>query len=444
MDTPKFFLEKRKDKLSGALITTNVPIIMDFSFNGQRLQYFTGLRIDASKWDDGIERTLKGETTRTRLHQGKAKRNTANSSEINIRLAQLSAKLITIFEAAKALKVPITTDYLRKELKKEGDSAKFDNVFKVLEKFLEFKKLNSSHNYHKNLSCSLQLFKDFVGRKTIHFPDLDAQLLTDYTAHLINERGNSHNTVINHQTSIKVFLKWADKNHYEVRKDALQYEIERTKVPEVQHIYWDELMTLYHLKLKSPTLRETRDFLCFGCFTGQRFGDIRNLKPEYIAENIWTNFVTKSHKAKPLYIPLNDFAKEILSRYKDLKTGYCLPRMTNKELNEQCKLLGKEAGLTRLVTKVKYYKGEAIKTTQPFYEIMTSHIMRKTFVTNALHLGMTTTMIKEFTGHATEKEFNKYLAILKKDKVNAMQIFSEAQQTYKTKPAKKKPKAKNG
>ena len=65
------------------------------------------------------------------------------------------------------------------------------------------------------------------------------------------------------------------------------------------------------------------------------------------------------------------------------------------------------------------------------YEVMTTHIMRKTFVTNALSLGMQTATIKEFTGHKSEKDFNRYLAIITEDKIKAMELFNKQRKTSK-------------
>jgi hypothetical protein len=64
--------------------------------------------------------------------------------------------------------------------------------------------------------------------------------------------------------------------------------------------------------------------------------------------------------------------------------------------------------------------------------------MRKTFVTNALSLGMQTATIKEFTGHKSEKDFNRYLAVITEDKIKAMNMFNVADK--KVKPPVKKSK----
>jgi hypothetical protein len=46
-----FCLEQRKDKKTGLLKTENVPIIIDFKFDGQRVKYPIGYRIDFDKWN---------------------------------------------------------------------------------------------------------------------------------------------------------------------------------------------------------------------------------------------------------------------------------------------------------------------------------------------------------------------------------------------------------
>ena len=42
----KFYLEKRKDK------TLDLPIILKYSFLNQRLEYYTGYRVDKDKFND--------------------------------------------------------------------------------------------------------------------------------------------------------------------------------------------------------------------------------------------------------------------------------------------------------------------------------------------------------------------------------------------------------
>ena len=74
---------------------------------------------------------------------------------------------------------------------------------------------------------------------------------------------------------------------------------------------------------------------------------------------------------------------------------------------EFCKI----AEINRTVTTIEYYGNHKKEIHKPIYELITFHTARKTFVTNSLILGMPTEAIKEFTGHKSDKVFNKYQKI---------------------------------
>src|ERR1700741_1988160 len=173
-----FFLEKRRDKLSGEIITYNVPIFLDFSFDGKRLHYYTGLRIDASKWDDGIDRTKAGKVSRVRNHPGRAKRNVLGGSEINDQLTDLISRVNEICDTAKALKIPLTVEYLRNELKNDPAKKRSLNVFQALEQFIEERKTKDSENTLKKYKSTQNHFKGYCGKKTtIEFQDMNLNFL---------------------------------------------------------------------------------------------------------------------------------------------------------------------------------------------------------------------------------------------------------------------------
>lgn len=47
-----FRLEKRKDKATGEIRVENLPINLDFTYEGKRFIFYTGYRIDECKWLD--------------------------------------------------------------------------------------------------------------------------------------------------------------------------------------------------------------------------------------------------------------------------------------------------------------------------------------------------------------------------------------------------------
>ncbi|HXB42374.1 MAG TPA: site-specific integrase [Bacteroidia bacterium] len=427
MKNINFHLEKRKDKLSGELISYNVPIFLDFNFNGKRLQYYTGLRIDANKWDDGLERTKEGKVSRFRIHPGRAKKNTSGASDINSQLNAIIAKINEIYETAKALKIPITVEYLRNELKDDPSKKRSVNVFTAFEQFIVERETKDAETTLKKYKSTRNHFEKYCGKKkNLEFQDLNIGFLEKFKIYLINEADHTHNTVVKYIKTLKAFIKWADDRNYNPNADYRKLKIEGEKVPAIIFLTWKELIHLYNLKIKGETLRQVRDVFCFGCFTGQRYSDIANLKPQHIVDKIWINAPIKSHKAQPLYIPLTDFALTILERYKDLPSGKALPIISNQKMNEYLKDLGELAKIDTPVTIYRFKGAKRIETTIPKWKIMTTHIMRKTFVSNALSFGMQTATIKEFTGHKTDKDFNRYLAVITEDKIKAMDVFNKA------------------
>lgn len=421
-----FFLEKRRDKLTGEIVTYNVPIFLDFNFEGRRLQYYTGLRIDANKWDDGIERTKEGKISRIRTHSGRAKRNTSGGAEINDQLNDIISRVNEICDTAKALKIPLTVEYLRNELKGDRNKKRTLNVLEAFEQYIDERKTKDSTNTIKKYTSTLNHFKAFCGSRTnIEFQDMNLSHLERFKAYLVNEADHTHNTVVKYTKTLKAFINWSTERGYNSNQDYKRIKIEGEKEPAIIYLDWKELMHLNSLKIENESLSQVRDVFCFGCFTGQRYSDVENLKPEHIVNGIWINAPIKSHKSQPLYIPLNKYALKILNKYKGLQTGKALPVLSNQKMNQYLKVLGELAELFSKVTIYRFKGGKRIEKTVMKYQVMTTHIMRKTFVTNALSLGMQTATIKEFTGHKSEKDFNRYLAVISADKIKAMNLFNK-------------------
>jgi integrase len=249
--------------------------------------------------------------------------------------------------------------------------------------------------------------------------------LEGFKAYLVKEAGHTHNTVVKYAKTLKAFISWATERGYNGNDDYKKLKIEGEKAPAIIYLTWDELMHLYTMKIENESLAQVRDVFCFGCFTGQRYSDIENLKPEHIVEGIWINAPIKSHSAQTLYIPLNMYALKILGKYKKLPTGKSLPVISNQKMNAYLKELGEKAEFFNNVTIYRFKGGKRIESSVMKYKVMTTHIMRKTFVTNALSLGMQTATIKEFTGHKSEKDFNRYLAVITEDKIKAMNMFNK-------------------
>ena len=430
-----FSLEKRKDKSTGELLTKNLPIKLNYSFDGKRFEYFTGLKIDLDKWDDGLERDKNGNLLgKKRLHKGMARRNTAESPKINKELNRLGSEFTNLYDTAIALKIPITLEYLRdglKNSKNKGLNSGDKNIFDVFDEFIELNKVSLAENTIKKYTSTLNHLKKYCGnRRNISFYDVSLTFIEKFKNFLItkcgeNEQGVTHNTVVKYMSTFIGFLRWSKKRGYNKNFEFEKYENEAEKEPAIIYLTWDELMHLYNLKIDNEYLAQVRDVFCFGCFTGQRYGDYKRLLHKHIINDIWVNVPEKGHLSQALYIPLNKYAKAIIKKYKGLSDGPVLPVISNQKMNEYLKELGELAELFDYVTIYKFKGSERVEKTYMKYEVLKTHTMRKTFVTNALALGMQSDMVKEFTGHKNDKDFNRYKVVLAESKIKAMDLFNK-------------------
>lgn len=81
-----FFLESRKK--NGVKVVTNVPIRMRVKFNGERIEFSTGYRIDEDKWD----------ASKQKVRNACASKQKQTASQINAYLADCYAKIQNIFQ----------------------------------------------------------------------------------------------------------------------------------------------------------------------------------------------------------------------------------------------------------------------------------------------------------------------------------------------------------
>ena len=91
-----------------------------------------------------------------------------------------------------------------------------------------------------------------------------------------------------------------------------------------------------------------------------------------------------------LIIELNDHSKAILEKYKDVEfeNDKALPVITNQKMNDYLKELAELAEINELVWQI-YYKGnERIDEVTPKYALLGTHAGRRTFICNALALGI--------------------------------------------------------
>lgn len=189
----------------------------------------------------------------------------------------------------------------------------------------------------------------------------------------------------------------------------------------VNHIYLslDEIRKVRKVDLDDPLEIKCRDILLLLCFTGLRFSDL----PQVALANIHNltagkrilKVVTKK-TGKMVVIPIHPLVQQILSEYQ-----YVIPSIPNALFNNTIKLVAKAAGLNSTVQLLRSKAGKPTILSYPKYEVISSHIGRRSFITNMHLMHVDSHSIRMISGHQSLKEFENYIKVTLEE--NAKQLF---------------------
>ena len=421
-----FTLESRKK--DGVLITENVPIRMRVNFASKRIEFTTGYRIDAAKWDADKQRVKNG--CSNKLKQ--------SASEINASLLEYYTEIQSIFKRFEVEDVIPTPEQIKEafnalhkpvsEEPKPKKKALPCDFFQVFDDFVE--DCGCQNNWTDSTFEKFAAVKNHLTnfREGLTFEFFDERGLNDYVGYLRDVK-EMRNTTIGKQLSfLKWFLRWAFKKgvHQNNAYDSYKPKLKNTQ-KKIIFLTWDELNRLreFEIPANKQALERVRDVFLFQCFTGLRYSDVFNLRRSDIkGDHIEVTTVKTSDS---LIIELNNHSKAILDKYKDVafEDDKVLPVITNQKMNDYLKELAEMAGIDEPVRQT-YYKGnERIDDVTPKYALLGTHAGRRTFICNALALGIPPQVVMKWTGHSDYKAMKPYIDIADDIKANAMSKFNQ-------------------
>lgn len=420
-----FALEKRKKE--GKPIVENVPIRMRVIYNHKRIEFTTGYRIDAAKWDEDKQRVKNGCTNKLKQ----------SSAEINADLLKYYADIQDIFKEFEVNEKSPTPEQLKiafnnKQKKDTPIEPKAEaTVISFMNKFDEFVRESGVQNnwtdatYEKFASTKKHL-ENFD--KELTFETLTENKLTQYVNFLRDTKNLRNSTIGKQMGFLKWFLRWSKKKGYNTNLAFETFKLKlKTTQKKVIFLTWAELTKLreYQIPATKKYLERVRDVFLFQCFTGLRYSDVFNLKRSDIKDNHIE--ITTVKTADSLIIELNNHSKSILDKYKDIpfENDKVLPVITNQKMNEYLKELGELAEINEPIREVYYRGNQRIDETTPKYALLGTHAGRRTFICNALSLGIPAQVVMKWTGHSDYKAMKPYIDIADDIRANAMDKFNQ-------------------
>lgn len=408
----KFYLEKRGDR------ETKVPILLSYSFHGQRLIYYTGLRVDKKYY---VEKYWTG--------NGKQpiKATCPDCDYLNNQIAIMKAHLGAAENEAKAAGTPLSVeyfrDYLNAKLKEKPETQERITLLLYFDQFIREMKngINQktghrlSHANVEKYSAVKNMLVEFGKHrgKEVDFAYMDKQLYNELINYMITEKKYALNTYGRHIKFIKTVLHKATSDGINTNIKFQKAFVGVTEQSDNAYLTEAELEQLYsHDFSKKPYLDRVRDIFLIGCWTGLRFSDYTNLKQEHIEGNKIKLIQQKTKK--PVIIPINQTVRAILEKY-----DYQLPKaISNQKFNDYLQTVCTEAKIDAPFTKSITRAGKVEVTSGAKHDFITSHSARRTFASNMFKRGVAPYLIMNITGHKTETEFMKYLKVTAEERAD--------------------------
>ena len=423
------------------------------TFNGQRLDLKTGCQINnKSAWDDEaqlVKSGYKGPKGETALAINNELRNIKDQMDSTFKFFEAIDQIPTPSQLQKKYEDRLNGSVPQKpapEPKKERKPKEHD-FFKVYDMFLKEcgeKNAWTEATFEKMEAMRVDLT---TFKKNIKFSDLTEATLTEFVAYMRDSKklrtprkkkgerddydqedlvGLKNSTIEKKLGYLRWFLNWATDRGYNTNLDYKKFH-PTLKMTQRKVIYLtkEEIARVRDLELSESQayLDPIRDIFLFCCFSGLRHSDVNNLRRSDIKGDHIE--VTTVKTADSISIELNKVTKAILEKYKDtpFKDNKALPNYTNQAMNRDVKELCKLAGINEEI-RVTTYKGN-VRTDkiQPKWELVGTHTGRRTFIVNALSLGITPNIVMKWTGHSDYKAMKPYIDIVDSIKASSMTKF---------------------
>ena len=410
----QFLLDKEKDSFSAKLRYR-------IKWGKNIVAFGLGYRIDIDKW------SLESQRCKNNTTHGK---NKTPASVINRTIQKYEDAFLKIKNRSESEAIDLAPEEFRNlfniEIGKEvSTKTKSSSFFEIYDIFIFDEAQNNQWNKRTIQKMQTQKKVLYEFDFEMRFEKFNEEYISSYQKFL-EDKDHKNSTISKELAALKWFLKWAKRKGY---NKFSEFELFKPKIKNIQKkiifLNQSELKKLREFEIpeENKNLEKIRDIFLFQCFTGLRYSDVFNLKKANIRENYIE--VTTLKTSENLIIELNKLSKNILERYKDIEGEKALPVISNQKMNDYLKELAELAGIDEPIRET-YYKGnERIDEITPKYALLGTHAGRRTFICNALSLGIPAHVVMKWTGHSDYKAMKPYIDIADDIKANAMSKFNQ-------------------
>lgn len=350
-------------------------------------------------------------------------------AQVNEVLNRLKSHILSRFKEANSDN--IDKDWLKSQIdffhNPPKETRRLPNeLLKYFKYFIEEKKNDLALSTIKKYNVVYNLLERYEEstKKNLLLKDVDLSFKKSFEDYCFSE-GYAPNTITRAIRCIKTVCNHARYNGLET---SYQLEKLKTKYTKTENIYLtiEEIEKLKNIKNEKLTdkLEAARDWLVISCSTGQRVSDFMRFNKKMVRQEtkvdgeLFTVIeFTQKKTGREMTVPLTQDVLDILNK----REGDFPPPIADQKYNLHIKEVGAIANLNEEVIgskklETKPNSGIFRKVTKKFkkYELISSHIGRRSFATN--HYGkIPTSFLIYVTGHSTEQMFLNYIGKSNKD-----------------------------
>lgn len=335
-------------------------------------------------------------------------------------------------EAMSLILVPVE-DYASTDFRIFGDTSKFENIMDCSSKtvteciiaYVQNKStsqnlLKAYENQYRSLVKYIKLL-EITYNITLMPPVIGALFMARFENFLLSKKLAS-STVAGIIGKLKCVMRWAGVYGAKISADLSNYKVKSTDArpkvvlteEEIQQIFWFKMENLPVRPQLRKTFKKVRDHFLLSCYLGQRYSDTIRVDERNFTgplNEIYSTVQKKTgNRAKfnfaELYGKYPYIVKVLLREY-----NYKAPWSGNlANYNRYLKKLCEYIGLTETVKfEYKTKEGQMVSKEYPKYQLISSHVARRTFITLAVKRNINTQLIKRASGHVSDASFSKYV-----------------------------------
>lgn len=373
------------------------PIFIRYTHNQKSILFAVGQMVEPKHWDKNgfVKRSLRGYSNINTLIE--RKKRIIDDLRIDIQLSNLEPTIEKVKD-----------EYNKKFIIEERPTKRISqNIIDHWDEFVVYrtnitKIAPGTIRQYRAAKTRIQFFEK-KNKVKITFDSMDLNFYDSFVYHLYSVRGCSPNSIGNQIKYMKAFMNWA-VNKQKLSQNTAYMEFSKPKNPtQIFTLTQEQLDKLILLDISfDERLDQVRDMFCLCCVTGLRYSDVVRLERSNIKED---HIIISTKKTNDTaIIPLNDYSKLILKKYPDR-----LPKIDNNEMNSRLKSIGILAGFTEEHEVIRFKGGIKEVTKRPLHELLTTHMGRRSFITQSLERGMLPSTVMKLSTHRDLKSFNLYI-----------------------------------